>query len=141
MREIKFRGRDVFKSKFFPPQWYTGGIMIDGDETWLCVKTEKKGVVSVRVESDTVGQYIGLKDGKGNEIYEGDIILVNETYPRVVIWDEMMWALMPTDYYHDKVFGVMEIQHPGVDWWKEFQNKLKVIGNIHDNPELIPNKQ
>ena len=68
------------------------------------------------------------------EIYEGDIITVNGQYPRVVLWDKMMWALMPTEYYHDKYFWVMNLQHPGPDWWEEYADEFEVIGNKYDNP-------
>ena len=88
----------------------------------------------------TVCQFTGLTDCNGKEIYEGDIITVNSKYPRVVLWDKMCWALMPTEYFHDKMFWVMNLQHPGIDWWEEFADEFEVIGNIHDNPDLIPNQ-
>lgn len=93
------------------------------------------------VDPDTIGQFTGLCDKDGREIYEGDIITVKGRYPRVVLWDKMMWALMPTEYYHDEVFWVMNLQHPGVDWWEEFADEFEIISNIHDNPELISDKQ
>ena len=92
------------------------------------------------VDPDTVGQFTGLFDKNGKEIYEGDIITVNGRYPRVVLWDKMMWALMPTEYYHDAYFWVMNLQHPGPDWWEEFSDEFEIIGNIHDNPELLKEK-
>lgn len=93
------------------------------------------------VDEDTIGQFTGLHDKNGKEIYEGDIITVKGRYPRVVLWDKMMWALMPTEYYHDEVFWVMNLQHPGVDWWEEFADEFEIIGNIHDTPSLISDKQ
>jgi uncharacterized phage protein (TIGR01671 family) len=93
------------------------------------------------VDEDTIGQFTGLYDKNGKEIYEGDIITVKGRYPRVVLWDKMMWALMPTEYYHDEVFWVMNLQHPGVDWWEEFADEFEIIGNIHDNPSLISNNK
>lgn len=93
------------------------------------------------VDPETIGQFTGLLDRNGKEIYEGDIITVKGRYPRVVLWDKMMWALMPTEYYHDEVLWVMNLQHPRVDWWEEFADEFEIIGNIHDNPSLISDKQ
>lgn len=137
MRQIKFRGKDAFQSKYFPAKWREGGLMMDGEDAWLCVLTDDKGIVSVKVQPDTVGQFTGLIDKNGKEIYEGDIITVNGHYPRVVIWDKMTWGLMPTEFYHDKYFWVMNLQHPGTDWWDEFADEFEVIGNRFDNPEML----
>lgn len=93
--------------------------------------------IYVDVHEDTIGQFTGLLDKNGNEIYEGDIITLNGNYPRVVLWDKVSWVLMPTEYYHDEVFWVMNLQHPGLDWWEEFADEFEVIGNIYNNPELI----
>lgn len=128
MRQIKFRGYNHSGKEWF----YGSLIQFDGGSC---------AINDIMVAPDTVGQFTGLLDKDGKEIYEGDIITVKGRYPRVVLWDKMMWALMPTEYYHDEVFWVMNLQHPGVDWWEEFADEFEVIGNIHDNPSLISDKQ
>ena len=140
MRQIKFRAKDTFKSELFPQRWLYGTPVQDGDDMWMCVKKEDKGIVSVKVDPSTLGQFTGFTDCNGKEIYEGDIFTVNGKYPRVVLWDKMCWALMPTEYFHEEMFWVMNLQHPGIDWWEEFADGFEVIGNIHDNPDLIPNQ-
>lgn len=140
MRQIKFRGKDAFQSKYFPAKWREGGLMLEGEDVWLCVLTDDKGIISVKVQPDTVGQFTGILDKNGKEIYEGDIITLKGKYPRVVLWDKMSWALMPTEHYHDEVFWVMNLQHPGLDWWEEFADEFEIIGNIHDNPKLLNEK-
>ena len=123
-RIIKFRGRNQYRK-----EWLYGNLSQYRDGSY--------GIDGVPVEADTVGQFTGLIDMNGKEIYEGDIITLKGNYPRVVLWDKMSWALMPTEYYHDDVFWVMNLQHPGLDWWEEFADEFEIIGNIHDNPELL----
>lgn len=127
-REIKFRGKRSDDGK-----WIYGYL---ADEDYIN-NINEIAMPSEEVDADTVGQFSGIKDATGKEIYERDIIVVKGEYELVVLWDEMGWALMPCEHYHDKIFWVMNIQHPGMDWWKLFANEIEVVGNIYDNPELL----
>ena len=131
MRQIKFRGKRLDNGA-----WIYGDL-IHIDKSDIGIVTDYDHWSGCRINPDTIGQFTGLTDRNGKEIYEGDIITVNGKYPRVVLWDKMCWALMPTEYFHDEMFWVMNLQHPGIDWWEEFANEFEVIGNIHDNPGLI----
>lgn len=72
------------------------------------------------VDPDTVGQYTGLHDKNGKEIYEGDIIRHKDMVkPYHVIYDGHQFT--PND-------GFRSLSYP---------KHWEVIGNIHDNPELI----
>lgn len=129
MRQIKFRAKSIYTNK-----WVYGNLRIFGERAYIsAVDSHAQSEVLL----STVGQFTGLTDCNGKQIYEGDIFTVNGKYPRVMLWDKMCWALMPTEYFHDEIFWVMNLQHPRVDWWDEFANKFEVIGNIHDNPNLI----
>ena len=137
MRKIKFRGKVKGKC-----DWVYGSLLVygDGEHNIHVPRKHNYKLDAWNVVPETVGQFTGLTDRNGKEIYEGDIITVNGRYPRVVLWDKMSWSLMPTKFYQDKYFWVMNLQHPGPDWWETFAGKFEVIGNIHDNPDLIPNQ-
>ena len=132
MRQIKFRAKVKGKN-----EWKYGSLLTYADGKCNIITETGHRIDTWNVDPSTLGQFTGLTDCNGNEIYEGDIITVNSKYPRVVLWDKMCWALMPTEYFHDEMFWVMNLQHPGIDWWEEFADEFEVIGNIHDNPELI----
>lgn len=94
----------------------------------------------VRQEAFVVEQYTGLKDKNGREIYEGDIIeedidfnskMTDGTFRYKVYWneDELCWSLAP--------IGRESIHN---DLWETNQS-IEVIGNIHENPELLGGKE
>lgn len=79
------------------------------------------------VDKDTVGQYIGVDDKNGKEIYEDDVVLSDDGKVGQVQWFEehlafMIWCVTDNKVYfaYDNVFS-----------------KIEVIGNIFDNPELL----
>lgn len=138
-RQIKFRGKDRRTGK-----WVYGDLLTPITGCKIVNYTEVDNGAMKRADydyhdvlDDTVGQFIGLHDRNGKEVYEGDIITVDGLYPRVVLWNKVSWALMPCEHYQDKLFWVMNLQHPSNDWWELFFDKIKVVGNVHDNPELM----
>ena len=141
-RTIKFRGKRLDNGEWVYGEQYTPRLFDSkrgySGEYAPCIFCDEGGVPVI---PESIGQFTGLHDKNGKEIYEGDIITVRGDYPRVVLWDKMSWAIMPCELYNDKHFWVMNLQHPGSDWWEEFADEMEVVGNIYDNPEFITNKR
>jgi uncharacterized phage protein (TIGR01671 family) len=101
-----------------------------------------------------VMQFTGLKEKNGKEIYEGDIVIIEDTYKEVILDDgsgpvEPANHLAPVIFNHAS-FGV-DILESGDDFKKSFydftsvldetgQDSFEVIGNIYENPELLKEK-
>lgn len=80
------------------------------------------------VYTDTLGQYTDLIDMNGKKIFEGDIIqniITKET--AIVRWYTEHSAFMLYDKNNNKVYFLYD---------NDF-NKIEIIGNIYDNPELL----
>lgn len=74
--------------------------------------------------SNELMQYTGLKDKNGKEIYEGDIIKIDDSIG-VIVWDRVRWAIASGEIgnYH------------GYDYFtSEIMGEIEVIGNIYENP-------
>ncbi|WP_301345918.1 MULTISPECIES: YopX family protein [Muribaculaceae] len=132
MKTIKFRAKTTANG-----HWVYGSLINHGNGLFS-ISNRKS---NTWVQEDSIGQFTGLPDRNGKEIYQGDIITVNGRYPRVVLWDKVSWAIIPCELYNDKHFWVMNLQHPGNDWWEEFADEIEVVGNMYDNPELLNGKQ
>lgn len=86
-------------------------------------------------------QYTGLKDQNGKEIYEGDILVpTNKEMRSIVKFGE---ATVGDDFHEQTFVGwYLENKNGAVDELNDFEvnseyRKMEVIGNIHENPELL----
>ncbi|MGN0500044.1 MAG: YopX family protein [Ruminococcus sp.] len=130
MREILFRGKRADNGEwiygyYFYDDFYKKAYITVGN---YCMQIapecpNKKFLTVFEVIPETVGQYTGLTDNNGKRIFEGDIIKIGNK----------------TRYVF---FGVCRYRHTNygeyaVDLSVKDGSNCEVIGNIHDNPELI----
>ncbi len=124
-REILFRGKRTDNG-----EWTHGYLFRIWEKAYICWGTVN-GVPGMKeVDPETVGQYAGIRTYKNSrKIFEGDIIKVNDFWTGVVVWEfnDTSFEVEPNDEME-----VMECLGVVVNG-----NKVEVIGNIFDNPELL----
>jgi hypothetical protein len=123
MREILFRAKTVCDG-----DWIYGGITWNPSKNEVFIHTKwDEG----KVIPETVGQYTGLQDKNGTKIFEGDI--VETKYGR---WGQVIWFSSPRGQRWNLI--PLEDKHKCPDDYDLWAPKnLEVIGNIHDNFELL----
>lgn len=137
MREILFRGKRICENK----NWVEGCLVnLDGDSGHVFIVPFFRRAstmpicriveyTSHYVDPETVGQFTGLTDKNGTKIFEGDVVRVD---------GENRWY---SDYACRWGEGNLEFELAnkkesiGLGYFAPYE--LEVIGNIHDNPELL----
>lgn len=130
-RTIKFRGKSADNGKWITGYYYheCGNTYIVEDRQSL---SETSRNVPYVVIPETVGQFTGLFDKNGKEIYEGDILhtvtfgFEPEEYTAIILYDNCRFQL--SNGRNLFYFGQSDLTK---------MDDTIVIGNIYDNPELI----
>ena len=148
MREIKFRGESI-DDWISNGEWVYGGITFDNNgNVYICPERFSDYDDEIKVNPKTVGQYTGLKDKNGKEIYEGDIVasLFSSSGKICSIGDvQFDCGVFGVEWVHNKEDKTM------VGGWGQRHNlrrldddiidNVEVIGNIYENPELLKGEQ
>lgn len=142
MREIKFRGKnnDV---------WYFGNLHIvkhkEYDAAYI-VKNKPERPLAIPVVLETIGQFTGLQDSKGNDIYEGDILCIKQHELDILRGAFRETEIICVVEFRNGAFIPVMSDGKGYCWINFIYDKMPtadytVIGNIHDNPELMEANQ
>ena len=138
-RKIKFRGYSPDEKR-----WVYGGLILDPktdlafiEDYYRVLQNAENGYPPIydviEVDPKTVGQFAGLKDKYGVEIYELDILQLEKTtgpfFRRQMIFEHGCFG------YYD---SSRTFQPVGLPMGNKSDEKMwTVIGNIHENPELL----
>lgn len=134
-REILFRGKRKDNG-----EWVEGYLVNCDERLFILPVTQvncwyfgflKKGEYIfgkfVEVIPETFGQFTGLTDKNGKRIFEGDILTIeNEGIYAAIKYNESNAAFYVEDEDHEDYLG------------EAWETDVVIIGNIHDNPELLP---
>lgn len=125
MREILFRGKRTYGD-----EWVEGSLIRFADGcNFICVQGENMDFLDkFAVVPETVGQYTGLADKNWKKIFEGDICSKFSNYAGKRFYFPIV--------FEQGLFYAKYSETAGMPLC-DICEKIEIIGNIHDNPELL----
>lgn len=118
MRSLKFRAWDKSVEHLYEVQTLIDG----GDAIGRYVLNGEMNYIHLCADEIIVEQYTGLKDKNGKEIYEGDVLESTWNGDKAVV----VWNNVEGEWEHYADFNA----------YSKYGGSV-VIGNIHENPELL----
>ena len=123
-------------------QWLYGYLTINGNGTCQIWENTDVGFFPAVVNPKTVSEYTGLTDKNGVKIFEGDVIRYIPKYGAPIIGVVVCgdYSYPPENMRFHRGYYIKWTSEPSprqeLGFWT-MKRKIEVIGNIHDNPELL----
>lgn len=130
MRDFLFRGKRIDNGEWVEGRAFAESIIPKGQMFYVNPKTNKiddRDITCFRVIPESKGQFTGLNDVNGQKIFEGDIVKISGDLKGVYV---CIWE----DNNFEYEFNTKEMSFSIAC---VHSDDIEVIGNIHDNPELL----
>lgn len=138
MREIKFKGKRVDNGEWV--YGYYCYIGYTGQEKHYIIPSYASVFYGFEVDPMTICQYISRKDKNGPRLFSGDVIRWRQTESDEWEKSVIRWC-GDRGYPAYDVYPFIDCDSNGLSMLFAADYEIEVIGNIHDNPELIKERE